>query len=144
MALQDVTSNNFFKLNGMQQGETFKCYPVEVFDVVIEGRAAKNVKVINAETGETQTIGTPGNLKYVVNDGKLKMNFYTEITRAEDKKYGKLTGSSFAVAQDSDKTLADSQFEAIEGANLTPAKAPPKKFDVKAAAEALQSQAGKR
>jgi hypothetical protein len=143
MALKDVSQGNFFKLNGMEKGQTFKCYPVRVIDVTIEGRPSKNVLVINAETNEEQTIGTPGNIKYLVNDGKLNMGEYTEITRGEDKKYGKLTGSSFTVAQDSERTLSDVQFDAIPKANLA-AAAPTKKSasDVKAAAERLKNQVG--
>jgi hypothetical protein len=145
MALKEVTTGNFFKLNGMDEGATFKCYPVRVIDVVIEGRPAKNVIVVNADTGEDQTIGTPGNLKYLVNDGKLNMGEYTEITRIEDKKYGKLNGSQFKVAQDNEKTLSDQSFDAIPAADLSTAKKPASKFpNVKEAAEKLAAQAGAR
>lgn len=145
MALRDVSEGNFFKLNGMKQGETYKCYTVREVDVEFDGRASKNVIVVNAETNEEQTIGTPGNLKYLVKNGKLEMGVYTEITRIEDKKYGKLTGSQFTVAQDSDRTLSDAQFDAITPADLSTATPIKAKFpDVKAAAERLAAQASKK
>jgi hypothetical protein len=145
MALKEVATGNFFKLNGMTQGQTYKCYPVKVVEVTIDGRPSKNVIVVNAETSEEQTIGTPGNLKYLVNDGKLNMGEYTEITRIEDKKYGKLTGSQFKVAQDNEKTLENAAFDAITPADLTTKSKPATKFpSVKEAAEKLAASASKR
>ncbi len=142
MALKEVTTGNFFKLNGMDKGATFKCYPIRVVDVVIDNRPSKNLIVVNAETSEEQTVGTPGNLKYLVNDGKIQLGIYTEITRIEDKKYGKLTGSQFTVAQDMDKTIDDVAFDAITPADLSSAKKPAAKFpNVKEAAEKLAAQA---
>jgi hypothetical protein len=145
MALKEVATGNFFKLNGMTQGQTYKCYPVKVVDVTIEGRPSKNIVVVNAETGDEQTIGTPGNLKYLVNDGKIDMGVYTEITRIEDKKYGKLNGSQFTVAQDDEKTLEGATFDAITPADLTTKSKPANKFpSVKEAAEKLAASASKR
>lgn len=145
MALKEVTTGNFFKLNGMEEGQTYKCYPLRVIDVTIEGRPAKNVVVVNAETGDEQTVGTPGNLKYLVNDGKIQLGIYTEFTRIEDKKYGKLNGSQFTVAQDMDRTVDDAAFDAITPADLSTAKKPASKFpNVKEAAEKLAASASKR
>jgi len=141
MALQEVTAGNFFKLNDMKIGQTFKCYPIKVVDVTVQGRPAKNILVVNAETNEKITVGTPGNIKYLVNDGKLEMGVYTEITRGEDKKYGALKGSSFKVAQDPEKTLSDTQFAAIDSADLSTTTKSKPKFDVAATAAALSKQA---
>lgn len=147
MAFQDKTSSNFFKLNDLKQGATYECYPVKIIDVEFDGRAAKNLVVVNAETDEVQTTGTPGNIKYLVQEGRLEMGQLTRFTRIEDRKYGNLKGSQFKVEQDPDNVLSDDRAEKVgaEATKATPINSKQLAAEkVKREAEALAAQATKR
>lgn len=147
MAFQDKTSSNFFKLNDMKDGDSYECYPVKTLEVEFDGRPGTNLLVVNAETDEVQTTGTPGNIKYLVKDGRLEMGQLTRFTRIEDRKYGNLKGSQFKVEQDPDDVLSDAQFEKVgsEAPKATPINSKQLSAEkVKREADALAAQATKR
>ncbi len=147
MALKKIGDSNFYNLvKEINEGETFKCYFVNFVKGKVEDKEVTNISVVVAETGEKKTIGTPGNIKYMVERGELEVGgVYTEITRGEDRKYGKKMGSGWDLAQDLDLTLSDAAFDAITPADLSSAKKPAAKFpNVKEAAEKLAAQAAKR
>lgn len=142
MAFQDVSAAGTFKnLTKMAVGEAFEAYVVKFTETEIKGRKATNI-VFQDDDGETLTAGASGNLKYMVQDGKIETGLKTRITRLADKKVGQLNSSQFKVEQDPDDVLSDAQFAAIEAADTTPAT---KKPNIKEAAEKLAAaQTAKR
>lgn len=151
MAFQDVSARNFVNLkNTLKVGEAYEGYVVKFTTSKLKDKDVTNIVMQNAASGETETLGAQGNLRYMVEDGKIETGQLTRITRIADKKVGGLMSSQFRVEQDPEDVLSDEQFEKIESADLSspsPARVDKKALaseKVKREAEALAAQATKR
>lgn len=151
MAFQDVSARNFVNLkNTLAVGQAYEGYIVKFTTSKLKDKDVTNIVMQNADSGETETLGAQGNLRYMVEDGKITAGLLTRITRIADKKVGGLTSSQFRVEQDSEDVLSEAQFAEIEAADLSkqpPRASKPTSSDrIKKEAEALAAQAtaGKR
>lgn len=143
MAFQNVNQGKFVQGTAMKEGEVYEGY-VLGFQKSQQYEAI-NVIMQNAETGDRELFFTAGNLKYIVQDGKLITGQLTRITRLADKSVKGKKSSQFLVEQDADDTVGAEAYANIPALDMTPKKT----IDankVKAAAEALTAQAtaGKR
>lgn len=121
MAFQDVRVGNVKKVTDLAIGESLTGYVVrfEKSAKQSEGKGAGGASVLSMnivmqdEKGEQILLFTAGNIKYLINDGKIKEGLLTMITRLPDTKRGGMKATDFKVQQDAEQTLADAAFAAL-------------------------------
>jgi hypothetical protein len=118
MAFQNVNAGKMLKANNLEVGGTITGYFIgSMPSTQYEGQHNMFMQV----DGERVTVPAVGNLKYLINDGKLTAGLLTRITRTEDKKVkGGKKSSQFTVEQDPEDSIS------VGGsASPTTAAAPP-------------------
>jgi hypothetical protein len=149
MAYEEVQAGSFKNLTKMEVGEYFEGYVQKFTRTTLKVGNQPPKEVTNIifvdQNGGTTTVGASGNLRYLVQDGKITEGLKTRITRLADKRVGGMNSSQFKVEQDSSDTIENTSFDAIEAADLSSAKKPASKFpSVKEAAEKLAAATTKR
>lgn len=118
MAFQNVNVSNTMKATAMEVGSSVEGY-VARFEAsrMVEGQ--QNI-ILQTKDGEQLVFFTAGNIKYMINDGKIREGLYTRITRNEDKKVkGGKVSSQFTVEQDPEDSIGVGSLRESVAANVT-------------------------
>ena len=147
MALRSVNTGNTKKATGLKVGETLKGWVIR-FEESSQSKETRkddpsaapvsNILMVG-EDGEQFLFFTAGNIKYLINDGKIAEGLYTEITRVEDRLVGKKMkkmSSYFDVQQDDERPLTSAP-TAKTTVSPVIAQASVDRANIKARAEAM-------
>lgn len=98
MAFKDVNeSSKFMALTSLEEGGSITGYVTGITDSTkIEGQ--KNLQMVI--DGSKVTVATAGNVKYMLQDGKISIGPNTRITRLEDTKIKGKRATRYKVEQD--------------------------------------------
>ena len=111
MAFQNVNSRSSggratrdpIKLTGLKVGDSVTGHVLNFVDS-LQNPDNKNI-LLQLEDGGTAYVYTAGNVKYMINDGKIQEGLLTRITRIDDKTVKGKRSSQFTVEQDADNTI---------------------------------------
>lgn len=148
MAFKNVNNVSGVKLTSLTIGDSILGYVAGFKDSQHEGQ--RNIRLVldqdladldgrSYKKGDVVIVYTAGNVRYMINDGKIEERLLTKITRIADKVVNGKKSSQFAVEQDSDVTYSDALFSALSddgapAAKVSTAAKPAKGFAAKNAA----------
>lgn len=140
------------KLTALKHGESLECFVVG--QIPSKKDPEKATLIIQDETGARTFLYIAGNVKYLVQDGLIKIGLYTKFIRNEDRKQKSsgMTTSDFTVMQDPERSVdtsnvslsEDEQFAALgEEAPANQAAAAERVSSIKERIAAASIKAGK-
>jgi hypothetical protein len=120
MAFQNVSNKSSggkatgepVKLTSMKQGDSITGFVLSFVDS-LQNPDNKNIFMRSEDGSSTFYVYTAGNVKYLINDGKISEGLLTKITRIADKDVKGKKSSQFEVLQDPDQTVEDVAFNAL-------------------------------
>jgi hypothetical protein len=104
MAFESVNKKiNYKKLTDLKEGEQLTGYVTNITDSTkIEGQ--KNITMVI--DGQETLVSPSGNVRYLLQDGKIALGALTRITRIADKMVKGKKSTQFDVEQDSESVYA--------------------------------------
>jgi hypothetical protein len=106
MAMKNVNGSQ--KATDMKVGDTFSGYLTEIKEAPSQNGDGLMYTLVFTNNGNVQSFFPAGNIKYMIEENRLKAGLYTEITRIADKQVGKLKkkmSSQFRVEQDDENVI---------------------------------------
>lgn len=79
-----------------------------------------NEQELTLPKGTQVTVGSSGNIGFILQDGLVKSGFLTRITKIANKSGKK--GAKFEIEQDEERELSDAAFDKVEAADLNGVK----------------------
>ncbi len=136
------------KLTGLEVGGSVTGYVLS-FVPSLQNPDNQNIFMRSEDGEHTFYVYTAGNMKYLINDGKIEKGLLTKIVRLEDKMVKGKKSSQFEVLQDSERSVEDLTWNSLgtsESASTTaPAAVTTSAANIKAATEraSVKAQAAK-
>lgn len=98
------TNADAIKLTGLKTGDTVIGF-VEGFTPSLQNPDVSNIVMVSEDGSKRFYVYSAGNVKYLINDGKIKEGLLTKIVRLADKNVKGKMSSQFDVLQDSAQVL---------------------------------------
>lgn len=140
MAFKDISAANsvsrYIKATEMEVGSS-------ITGQIQAIRPSKNIEgqftiYMTLDSGENVGFNPAGNIKYLLQDGKIKEGYLTRITRLNDKKVKSKVSTQFRVEQDTDAPSELSELVTTTVATARPTKAEAKRDGLAAKAKLLE------
>jgi hypothetical protein len=115
MAFESVNKKiNYKKLTDLKEGEQLTGYVTNITDSTkIEGQ--KNITMVI--DGQETLVSPSGNVRYLLQDGKIALGALTRITRIADKMVKGKKSTQFDVEQDSESVYAKASSAAVSASS---------------------------